>query len=131
MRFRQSSRMLGVLLAAGAICLAVPQEISQGIWLSGPQIGEVPQEQSPYEETPYNDTRQEDSREELSPYEQPDGKPSYGQPSYEKPSLESPSYGQDPAISIIEWEVGSPALYAARSVNDPDACPKGTGTHPS
>ncbi|KAK1622195.1 hypothetical protein BDP81DRAFT_508495 [Colletotrichum phormii] len=108
----------------------MPQEISQGIRLSGPQIGEVPQEQSPYEETPYNDTPHKNSPEEPSPYEQPDGKPSYGQPSYEKPSLESPSYGRDPAISIMEWEVGSPALYAARSVNDPDTCPKGTSTHP-
>ncbi|KAK1673659.1 hypothetical protein BDP55DRAFT_717189 [Colletotrichum godetiae] len=120
MRSRQSSRMLGALLAAGSICFAIPQEISQGIRLLGPQIGEVPQEQSPYEEIPYNDTPHEDSPEELSPY---------GQPLYEKPSLNSPAYERDPAISIIEWEVGSPALYTARSVDDPDACPKGTGRH--
>ncbi|KAK1714302.1 hypothetical protein BDP67DRAFT_34077 [Colletotrichum lupini] len=131
MKFSQSSRILGVALAVSSICLAMPQEISQGNQPSAPRVGEVPYEQSPYEETRYNETPHEDSGEEPSPYEQPDEKPSYGKPSYEQPPRETPSYGhtpygRDPAISIIEWEVGSPALYAARSVDDPDTCPKGT-----
>ncbi|KAK1531703.1 hypothetical protein CPAR01_11352 [Colletotrichum paranaense] len=131
MKFSQSSRILGVVLAVSSICLAMPQEISQDNQPSASRVGEVPYEQSPYEETPYNETPHEDSGEGPSPYEQPDERPSYGKPSYGQPPREKPSYGhtpygRDPAISIIEWEVGSPALYAARSVGDPDTCPKGT-----
>ncbi|KXH32945.1 hypothetical protein CSIM01_07572 [Colletotrichum simmondsii] len=134
MKFSRSSRILGAALAVSSICLAMPQEVSQGNQRSAPRVGEVPYEQSPYEETPYNKTPQEHSPEEPSPYEQPHEKPSYRKPSYEQPPRETPShghtpYGRDPAVSIIEWEVGSPAFYAARSVDDPDTCPKGTGIY--
>lgn len=135
MKFSRSSRILGAALAVGSICLAMPQEASQGYQPSAPRVGEVPYEQSPYEETPYSETPREDSPEEPSHYEQPREQPSYREPSYEQPPRETPScghtpYGRDPAVSIIEWEVGSPALYAARSVDDPDTCPKGTGIYP-
>ncbi|EXF77914.1 hypothetical protein CFIO01_04168 [Colletotrichum fioriniae PJ7] len=136
MKFSRSSRILGAALAVSSICLAMPQEISRGNQPSAPRVGEVPYEHSPYDDTPYNETPHEGSPEEPSPYEQqPRENPLYGKPSYEQPPQERSSYGQSPygrdrAVSIIEWEVGSPALYAARSVDDPDTCPKGTGIYP-
>ncbi|KAK1707942.1 uncharacterized protein BDZ83DRAFT_173665 [Colletotrichum acutatum] len=135
MKFSRSSRILGAALAVGSICLAMPQEVSQdNQQLSAPRVGEVPYETSPYEDTQYSETAYEGSPEEPSPYEQPREKPSYEEPPYQQPPREKLSYGhtpygRDPAASIIEWEVGSPALYAARSVDDPDTCPKGTGIY--
>ncbi|OHF02916.1 hypothetical protein CORC01_01674 [Colletotrichum orchidophilum] len=38
----------------------------------------------------------------------------------------SESPAEQPAVPISEWEVGSSALYA-RSVDDSETCPKGTG----